>query len=199
MPTKTIIPATQQPRRRAEPPPLQARPRGFRLSDAFLQKLKMPEGRREVIQFEAGTGLGVRVSANGIFFIVQLPLPSGGRYRATLGAYGKLTVDDARRAVQAKAGDIARGVDPLMTRAGPCRRRPATSLGASTRASKHSQLRPRQRPQPRRPKSRNSPHASWSNDGGATRCRPGGPLTPCAPIAASIACSELCSIGRRPP
>jgi Arm DNA-binding domain len=117
MPTKTIMPMIHQARRRAEPPPLQARPRGFRLSDAFLQKLKMPEGRREVIQFEAGTGLGARVSANGIFFIVQLPLPNGGRYRTTLGAYGKLTIDDARRAVQALAGDIARGVDPKQKQA----------------------------------------------------------------------------------
>jgi integrase len=114
MPNKTLAPAA---RRRAEPPPLQARPRGFRFTDAFLQKLKMPEGQRELIQFEAGTGLGIRMSANGIFFIVQLPLPNGGRYRATLGAYGKLTVDDARKAVQALAGDIARGVDPRQKQA----------------------------------------------------------------------------------
>ena len=113
MPTKTIVPAA---RKRAEPP-LQTRPRGFRLSDAFLQKLKMPEGRREVIQFEAGTGLGARVSANRVFFIVQLPLPNGRRYRATLGAYGKLTIEDARRALQALAGDIARGVDPKQKQA----------------------------------------------------------------------------------
>ena len=33
------------------------RPRGFRFSDAFMKKLKMPEGRREVIQFEENTGL----------------------------------------------------------------------------------------------------------------------------------------------
>lgn len=41
-----------------------------------------------------------------------MKLLSGDRYRATLGPYGKLTIEDARRAVQAKAGDIARGVDP---------------------------------------------------------------------------------------
>jgi integrase len=117
MPSKTIIPVTHQPRRRAEPPPLQARPRGFRFSDAFLQKLKMPDGKRKVIQFEAGTGLGVRVSANGIFFIVQLPLPDGKRYRGAIGAYGKLTIDEARRAVQALAGDIARGVNPKQKQA----------------------------------------------------------------------------------
>ena len=176
MPSKTIIPVTHQARRRGEPPPLQARPRGFRFTDAFLQKLKMPDGKREVIQFEAGTGLGVRVSANGIFFIVQLPLPDGKRYRGTIGAYGKLTIDEARRAVQALAGDIA---------------------AASTRnRSKPRRKRQRKR-KPRRLKSKNSPPACWSNDGGATGSPPKGQLTPCAPIAASNGCSEGCSI-RRP-
>jgi integrase len=75
----------------------------------------MPEGRREVIQFEAGTGLGVRVSASGqISFIVQLRLKDGSRWRETLGAYGKLTIEAARDAAQALAGDIAKGVDPRL-------------------------------------------------------------------------------------
>ena len=74
--TSIIIPAA----RGRDEPPMQARPRGFRFSDAFLKKLKVPEGQREVIQFEAGTGLGVRVSANGqISFIVQLRLKDGSR------------------------------------------------------------------------------------------------------------------------
>jgi integrase len=84
-----------------------------RFSDAVLAKLKLPPGKRELIRFEAGTGLGVRLSANGqISFIVQLRLKDGSRWRDTLGAYGKLTVDDARKAAQALAGDIAKDVDP---------------------------------------------------------------------------------------
>ncbi|HZZ21394.1 MAG TPA: integrase arm-type DNA-binding domain-containing protein [Roseiarcus sp.] len=86
--------------------------RGVRFSDAYLKKLKLPPGRREVIQFEPGTGLGVRVSATGqISFIVQLRLKDGTRWRETLGVYGKLTVEAARHAAQAVAGDIAKGVD----------------------------------------------------------------------------------------
>ena len=69
-------------------------------------------GRREVIQFEDSTGLGIRVSQTGqISFIVQLKLKDGSRHRETLGAYGKLTIEAARKAAQAIAGKIAMGVD----------------------------------------------------------------------------------------
>ena len=88
-----------------------------RFSDAMLAKLKVPPGARELIKFEAGTGLGVRVSASGqISFIGQLPLPDAARWRWTIGVYGQITVDDARAVVQALAGDIARGVDPRQKR-----------------------------------------------------------------------------------
>jgi integrase len=98
--------------------PLPMRPRGFRFSDAFMKKLKMPKGRREVIQFEEGTGLGIRVSQTGqISFIVQLKLKDGSRHRETLGAYGKLTVESAREAAQVLAGKIAKGVDLQQERA----------------------------------------------------------------------------------
>jgi integrase len=97
---------------------MQARPRGFRFSDAFLRKLKLPPGKREAIQFEAGTGLGIRVLKSGqISFIGQLPLKDGTRFRWTIGAYGKLTIEAARDAVQALAGDIAKGMDPRQKRA----------------------------------------------------------------------------------
>ena len=97
---------------------MQARPRGHRFSDAFLRKLKLPSGKREAIQFEAGTGLGIRVLKSGqISFIGQLPLKDGTRFRWTIGAYGKLTIEAARDAVQTLAGDIAKGIDPRQKRA----------------------------------------------------------------------------------
>ena len=95
-----------------------SRPRPLRFSDAFFKKLKIPEGRREVVQFEAGTGLGVRASAKGhVSFIGQLPLKDGSHWRWTIGPYGKLTVEAARQAVQTVAGDIARDIDPRRKRA----------------------------------------------------------------------------------
>ena len=74
MPAKNIVPAAAGNSR------LPMRPRGFRFSDAFLKKLKMPPGKREVTQFEEGTGLGIRMSQTGvIYFIVQLKLADGKR------------------------------------------------------------------------------------------------------------------------
>jgi integrase len=96
-----------------------AKPTRRRFSDSSLAGLKVPPGRRELIVFEpSGSGLGARVSRSGrISFIVQLPLKDGTHWRETLGAYGKLTVDAARDAVQAIAGKIALGIDPRRERA----------------------------------------------------------------------------------
>ena len=112
--TNDLITTASSPRAK---PPMQARPRkkrAFRFSDDFLAKYKLPEGRREVILFEEGTGLGIRVSQTGVIsFIVQLRLKDdGGRHRETLGVYGKLTIEAAREAAQALAGKIAMGVNP---------------------------------------------------------------------------------------
>ena len=114
----TTIPTPRAPGRRRAEPALRAKPRGFRFTDAFINKLKLPEGKRKVIQFEAGTGLGIRVSQSGqVSFIVQLKLKDGDRHRETLGAYGKLTIEAARNAAQALAGKIALGVDLQAERA----------------------------------------------------------------------------------
>ena len=103
-----MSPATRSHAMTAQPATQQYR----RFSDAMLAKLEVPPGKRDLIKFEAGTGLGVRVTTSGISFIVQLPLPDGSRWRDTIGGYGKLTIDAARAAVQALAGEIALGVDP---------------------------------------------------------------------------------------
>jgi integrase len=85
-----------------------------RFSDAILIKLKSQaiRDRREIIKFEDNTGLGARVSPTNISWAGQLPLPDRTKHRWKVGSYPALTVELARRAVQAVAGDIARGVDP---------------------------------------------------------------------------------------
>ena len=115
MPAKNIVPAAAG---NSRLPKLPMRPRGFRFSESFLSKLKMPPGEREVSQFEEGTGLGIRMSQTGvIYFIVQLKLADGSRHKETLGAWGKITVEAARAAAQARAGKIAMGVDLRAERA----------------------------------------------------------------------------------
>jgi integrase len=91
------------------------KPRAFRFTDDFLKKAMTParlKGRREVVQFEDGTGLGARVSASNISFLVQLPRKGRTPYRATIGRWGVLTVEQARDAVKVLAGKIALGIDP---------------------------------------------------------------------------------------
>ena len=118
MPAKNIVPAAAGNSKLSKLPKLPMRPRHFRFSDSFLSKLKMPPGKREVTQFEEGTGLGIRMSQTGVIsFIVQFPLKDGKRHKETLGAWGKLTVEAARAAAQARAGKIAMGVDLRAERA----------------------------------------------------------------------------------
>jgi integrase len=112
MPSRAIVPAA------AGNSKLPMRPRAFRFSDDWLSKRRMPPGKREVTQFEEGTGLGIRMSRTGqIYFIVQLKLANGKRHKETLGAWGKITIDAARAAAQARAGKIAMGVDLRAERA----------------------------------------------------------------------------------
>jgi integrase len=94
--------------------------RPARFTDGYLKKLQrrvIDEGLRELVQFEAsGSGLGVRASASNVSFIFQLRLKGGRRWREAIGSWGKLTVAQAREAVQIKAGDIAKEVDPFEKR-----------------------------------------------------------------------------------
>jgi integrase len=104
--TKTSLPAVRD----AE----KGKPRAFRFTDDFLKKAMTPaklKGRREVIQFEDGTGLGARVSESNVSFLVQLPRKGRAPYRATIGRWGVLTVEQARDAVKVLAGKIVLGVD----------------------------------------------------------------------------------------
>jgi integrase len=92
-----------------------AKPRAFRVTDAFLRKAMTPaklKGRREVIQFEDGTGLGVRISATNVSFLAQLPRKGRSPYRETIGRWGVITIEQARGKVKLLAGKIVLGVDP---------------------------------------------------------------------------------------
>lgn len=81
-------------------------------TDAFLRKLAVPKGRRDIVIFERRSGLGVRKQAEtGVTsFLIQLRLPDGRRWRETLHPpYPHLSLADARRAPQVRTGDIAVG------------------------------------------------------------------------------------------
>ena len=98
-----------------------------RLTDACLKKVKPPPGKRDIVLFEDRTGLGVRVQESGIIsFVVQIRMPDGRRFRETLRPpYPGLSVAKARAAAQARAGEIALGLDPLEERAAAAAEREA--------------------------------------------------------------------------
>jgi integrase len=68
--------------------------------------------------FETGTGLGLRLQRTGVAsYIFQATIPGRSKpWRETLGRRGKITIEDARRAAKARAGEIALGLDPFEER-----------------------------------------------------------------------------------
>jgi hypothetical protein len=59
-------------------------------------------------------GFGVRIKATGVAtFFVQYTRPASGRKtRYTLGQYGRLTLEEARKQARKVLGSVAKGEDP---------------------------------------------------------------------------------------
>ncbi len=76
-----------------------------------------PPDRKDVLLFDADLrGFGLRVGVNGNkTFIAQYRSPAGVR-RMVLGAFGTLTVKEARKRAKAVLGDVAKGQDPFAER-----------------------------------------------------------------------------------
>ena len=66
---------------------------------------------REVEVVRTGTGLGVRIRANGGKSLVVQKIKHGVELRRTLGEWPQLTLANARRAVEVLIGEMAMGVD----------------------------------------------------------------------------------------
>ena len=91
-------------------PPL---PKTGKFTDRWLACVASAPGvnAREVEVFETGTGLGVRIRANGGKSLVVQKIKHGAELRRTLGEWPQLTLANARRAVEVLIGEMAMGVD----------------------------------------------------------------------------------------
>ncbi|MFN6253028.1 MAG: tyrosine-type recombinase/integrase [Acetobacteraceae bacterium] len=89
------------------------------LTDKLVAELQCPAGRKDALFFDdEAKGLGVRVTqAGGKVFLVQwLDAATKQKRREPLGVFGAITTAQARKAAQARLGDVAKGLDPRLER-----------------------------------------------------------------------------------
>lgn len=86
------------------------------LTKRAIDELK-PRDKSYLAWADGPLRLGVRVSPSGRkYFVLDYTTLDGRRRRLTLGRYGHLTLDDARRDAERKMADVAFGGDPLRDR-----------------------------------------------------------------------------------
>ncbi len=98
----------------------------MKLTKRILDSIK-PNPRRDVYLWDGEvSGFGLRIKPSGVrSFIVQYRNGSGVSRRITLGKFGVLTTDEARKMAKAKLAEVAKGSDPAEERA---RDRKATTV-----------------------------------------------------------------------
>lgn len=92
----------------------------MKFTDRSLKSLALAPGQKDLVRFDDDCpGLGVRLTGKGTrAFLVQWTDPATKRkVREPLGVWGNITIDQARTAVRARLGDVAKGVDPAAERA----------------------------------------------------------------------------------
>ncbi len=90
----------------------------MKLTEKTIATLVCADGQKDRLVFDdALPGLGVRVSATGgKNFLVQFRTPTGGKGRLPIGAWGSITLEQARLAAKATLGKVAAGRDPYAER-----------------------------------------------------------------------------------
>lgn len=86
----------------------------MKLTKSVVDKILPPADKDQAFYRDAQLkGFAVRVTASGVKSFVVEKLIAGKVKRITLGRYGELTVEQARREAQKLLGKIATGIDPI--------------------------------------------------------------------------------------
>lgn len=90
-----------------------------KLTDAFLRTFRPAPGAKDRLTFDTECrGLGVRATAGGsrVFIVQWTDAATGRKQREPLGAWGAITLAQARAAAQARLGRVAQGINPATER-----------------------------------------------------------------------------------
>lgn len=87
------------------------------LTKKFLDEIQPEDGKDFVIWDAKLTGFGIRVKPSGRkSFLFKYRTQDDTQRKYTLGSYGQLTVEQARKLAQAGLGKVANGEDPSLER-----------------------------------------------------------------------------------
>jgi integrase len=90
-----------------------------KLTDAFLRTFRPAPGAKDRLIFDTECrGLGVRATAGGsrVFIVQWTDAATGRKQREPLGAWGAITLTQARAAARARLGRVAQGINPATER-----------------------------------------------------------------------------------
>ena len=86
----------------------------MKITKSAVDKLSPPKDRDQLFyRDEQLKGFAVRITTSGVKSFVVEKLINGKVKRITLGRYGELTVEQARKEAQKLLGKIATGIDPI--------------------------------------------------------------------------------------
>ena len=104
-----------------------------KLNKRYLDDLSTSDGRELICWDDELPGFGVRVKASGAkSFLIQYRNAHGRSRRLTLGRYGVLTPDEARKLAKKTLANVMHGVDPAEARQKDRRSIPWPSYVANT-------------------------------------------------------------------
>ncbi len=88
-----------------------------KLTKTVVDRIKIPEGKAQAfVRDSVLPGFGLRVTAGGSKSFILEKRVNGRVRRQTLGRFGVLTVEQARREAHKLLGEIAMGIDPVAER-----------------------------------------------------------------------------------